>query len=94
VSTADSEAVLYSFPDEESPTGVIRDSVGNLYGTTALGGAAGGRTVFKIDSTGKKTVLHSFRGGADGEYPSAGLIVTQESKGTRRQYRDNPHPNR
>jgi uncharacterized repeat protein (TIGR03803 family) len=74
VSTAGSEAVLYSFLDEESPTGVIRDPVGNLYGTTALGGASGGGTVFKIDSTGKRTVLHSFRGGADGEYPSAGLI--------------------
>ena len=74
VATAGSEAVLYSFPDEESPNGVIRDSVGNSYGTTALGGASGAGTVFKIDTTGKKTVLHSFRGGNDGEYPSAGLI--------------------
>jgi len=74
VSTAGSEAVLYSFPDEESPNGVIRDSVGNSYGTTALGGASGAGTVFKIASSGKKTILHSFRGGSDGEYPSAGLI--------------------
>ena len=74
VSTAGNEAILYSFPDEESPTGVIRDSSGNLYGTTALGGASHDGTVYKIDSGGKKSVLHSFRGSTDGEYPSAGLI--------------------
>lgn len=44
--------------------GVIPDSAGNFYGTTAGGGAAG--IVYKLDVTGHETVLHSFTGGADG----------------------------
>ena len=61
-------------------TGVIRDAAGNLYGTTTGGGdvscyaPAGCGTVFKLDRTGEKTVLHSFTGGADGARPFAGLI--------------------
>jgi uncharacterized repeat protein (TIGR03803 family) len=31
--------------------------------------------VFKIDLSGKETVLHSFTGGADGGYPVAGLLL-------------------
>ena len=45
--------------------GVIRDSAGNLYGTTTQGGAYfyfG--TVFKLDTAGNETVLYSFTGGA------------------------------
>jgi uncharacterized repeat protein (TIGR03803 family) len=44
---------------------VIRDSAGNLYGTTTQGGAYfyfG--TVFKLDTAGNETVLYSFTGGA------------------------------
>jgi uncharacterized repeat protein (TIGR03803 family) len=71
--------VLYKFtgpPDGASPyAGLVRDAAGNLYGTTQLGGAAGGYgTVFKVDKTGKETVLHSFTGGKDGGYPFAGLV--------------------
>ena len=61
-------------------TGVIRDAAGNLYGTTTGGGdvscyePAGCGTVFKLDRTGEKTVLHSFTRGADGARPFAGLI--------------------
>jgi len=50
----------------------VRDASGNLYGTTYSGGHTYG-TVFKLDASGKETVLHSFTGGADGQYPSAGL---------------------
>lgn len=60
---------------------LIRDSAGNLYGTTYLGGIAGDcvngagcGTVFKVDATGAETILYSFTGGADGGYPAAGLI--------------------
>jgi uncharacterized repeat protein (TIGR03803 family) len=62
--------------DGEYPyAGLIRDSAGNLYGTTYAGGASGFGTVFKVDTTGKETILHSFTGGAaDGEYPFAGLV--------------------
>ena len=54
--------------------GLIRDSAGNLYGTTLLGGASGAGVVFKVDTTGTETVLHSFSGGTDGGAPQAGLI--------------------
>jgi len=72
--------VLYSFMggavDGAGPTaGLIRDTAGNLYGTTAYGGSACNcGTLFKLDATGKQTVLHSFTFGADGAYPFATLI--------------------
>jgi len=48
------ETVLYSFTgfsDGSEPTaGVIRDSAGNLYGTTSGGGAAAAGVVYKIGS--------------------------------------------
>jgi uncharacterized repeat protein (TIGR03803 family) len=84
-----SEKVLYSFcslsscADGEEP-GVgplVRDSAGDLYGTTVMGGAyrnCNGDTcgvVFKLDAAGKETVLHSFTGGKDGANPVAGLAV-------------------
>lgn len=50
---------------------MTQDSAGNLYGTTRAGGAANKGVVFKLDSTLKETVLHSFTGGADGEVPLA-----------------------
>jgi uncharacterized repeat protein (TIGR03803 family) len=73
------ETVLYSFSggtDGSEPYGgVIEDASGNLYGTTFEGGAHKKGTVFKLDTNGKETVLHSFKGGRkDGSYPMAGLI--------------------
>jgi uncharacterized repeat protein (TIGR03803 family) len=72
------ETVLYSFTggsDGYSPIGELaHDAAGNLYGITNLGGASGFGTVYKLDNTGKKTVLHSF-GGADGSFPYAGVIL-------------------
>jgi uncharacterized repeat protein (TIGR03803 family) len=72
------ESVLYSFTagaDGGYPeAGVIRDADGNLYGTTAdRGGANDDGVVFKLDPTGKETVLHIFTGGTDGAGP-AGVI--------------------
>lgn len=78
LSAGGAETVLHSFTgrsDGEYPeAGLFQDGLGNLYGTTYAGGAAGFGTVFKIDGKGNETVLYSFRGGADGEYPSAGLV--------------------
>jgi uncharacterized repeat protein (TIGR03803 family) len=72
------ETVLYSFTDQAdggSPyAGVIRDSAGNLYGTTNAGGAAGYGVVYKVDTAGQETVVYSFTGGADGGMPNAGVI--------------------
>jgi uncharacterized repeat protein (TIGR03803 family) len=52
----------------------VRDSAGNLYGTTTIGGAFYG-TVFKLDTKGTESVLYSFTGFADGERPQAGLVL-------------------
>jgi uncharacterized repeat protein (TIGR03803 family) len=68
VSPAGHERVLYAFkgaPDGANPVaGVIRDSAGNLYGTTIYGGSAGGDlgggVVYKVDTAGHETVLYTF----------------------------------
>jgi uncharacterized repeat protein (TIGR03803 family) len=86
---AGKETVLYSFTgtggDGAYPTyaGLVRDVAGSLYGTTYGGGGArcsgtygaGCGTVFKLDKTGKETVLYSFTGGADGANPIAALLL-------------------
>jgi uncharacterized repeat protein (TIGR03803 family) len=64
---------VYSFrgpSDAAFPrAGLVRDAQGNLYGTTGVGGvhtcgysSEGCGTVFKVDTTGKETVLYSFAG--------------------------------
>jgi uncharacterized repeat protein (TIGR03803 family) len=76
------EAVLHNFtntPDGANPfAGLIRDKEGNRYGTTTGGGSYGYGTVFKLDTTGKETVLYGFSGGTDGNSPFAGLIRDKE----------------
>ncbi len=75
------ESVIYSFtasPDGSSPqSGLVFDSVGNIYGTTTSGGAAGEGTVFELSPSGggwSETVIHSFRG-EDGSSSFAPLVV-------------------
>jgi uncharacterized repeat protein (TIGR03803 family) len=79
------ETVLYRFKDGadgQFPAGVIRDSKGNLYGTTVYGNRCGHHggcgVVFKLNKTGKLTVLHSMTGGADGRNPYGGVIRDAE----------------
>ena len=75
--TAFHYTVLHNFTgaDGSYPSaGVIRDSAGNLYGTAYEGGTADWGVVYKLDSAGNYTVLYNFTGGADGGYPSAGVI--------------------
>jgi uncharacterized repeat protein (TIGR03803 family) len=76
---AANEKVLYSFTggaDGANPTAaLVRDSKGNLYGTTYSGGAHNLGAVFEITSAGKEVVLHSFSGNPDGANPYAGLIM-------------------
>ena len=72
------ETVLHSFtgdPDGSDPSaGMIRDGAGNLYGTTYEGGNFGKGTVFKLDTAGLETVLYSFAGPPDGQFPNARLV--------------------
>src|SRR5262249_19934486 len=74
--TTDKVTMLHNFTgggDGAAPeAGLVRDSGGNLYGTTSSGGAFGRGVVFKLDTTGKETVLHRFTGGADGANPNFG----------------------
>ena len=76
--------VLYSFTggaDGGNPfSGVIGDSAGNLYGTTAYGGnrnctGTGCGVVYEISPSGDETVLYAFTGGADGDCPYASLAM-------------------
>jgi uncharacterized repeat protein (TIGR03803 family) len=63
--------------DGQNPScDLIKDSAGNLYGTTRYGGAYGDGTVFELTESGTwtETVLHSF-GGSDGNVPVAGLLM-------------------
>ena len=82
---AGKEKPLYSFAgspnDGTQPVGgLVRDSQGNLYGTTLEGGiggcfGTGCGVVFKVDLTGKETVLYKFKGGTDGGVPWADLLL-------------------
>ena len=70
--------VLHSFSggaDGKTPYGLVRDQAGNLYGTTASGGASNSGTVFKLDASGTETVLYTFTGGADGKLPIGPLVL-------------------
>ncbi len=87
VAAASTEIVTYSFPRTARPivTGcspqatLVADSAGDLYGTTLCGAFDSG-TVFELSppvppsTQWTETVLYSFTGGSDGQYPAAGLI--------------------
>jgi len=78
------EKVLFSFPPGPNgpglygqlpEAGLVRDSAGNLYGTTTTGGNPQSRgTVFELSASGQETVLHEFTGGPDGSFPNAPLV--------------------
>jgi uncharacterized repeat protein (TIGR03803 family) len=80
LSLAGKFTTLYTFKggkDGENPSmPLARDTAGNLYGTSREGGdgscACG--TIFKVDTSGNKTVLHNFISSVDGAYPTDGLI--------------------
>jgi uncharacterized repeat protein (TIGR03803 family) len=83
------ENVLYRFAggaDGRQPSmGVVFDQIGNLYGTTQYGGnpqmcGGGCGTIFKLSPPTQPggqwthTVLYTFQGGADGQYPGEVLF--------------------
>jgi uncharacterized repeat protein (TIGR03803 family) len=81
------QTVLYTFgtnpSDGSSPSGVVFDARGNLYGTTFAGGIGcnnpGCGTVFILtpQSSGpwKESILHQFESAADGSESASGLLV-------------------
>jgi len=77
------ETVLYAFKGfmrgTLAPLGLVRDEAGNLYGATQVGGSHncqyGCGTVFRLALDGTMTVLHTFKGGSDGEMPEANLLL-------------------
>jgi hypothetical protein len=93
-----SEKLLYSFTgnpkDGANPlAGLVADSNGNLYGTTAYGGSGGCEdenyfvigcgTVFELSPSGNggwtETILHVFTGyPSDGFLPNTTLLIDQE----------------
>jgi len=88
--TSGKYTVLYSFTGEAdgaNPTAGVLWKAGALYGTTTYGGdynciespdgydSVGCGTVFKLDSNGTFTVLHTFIGGyGEGAFPEARLL--------------------
>lgn len=80
VSKSGKETVLHRFTGNgdggNPPTGLVRDSMGNLYGTAWVGGAFDFGVVYELSSSGAFTVLHSFSGGtSDGCFPYGGLLI-------------------
>jgi uncharacterized repeat protein (TIGR03803 family) len=79
------QTILYTFTgasDGGIPIGrLLRDTAGNLYGITSLGGdpTCSCGTVFKLAKNGTLKVLHSFKGGKDGSQnqgqPELGLVM-------------------
>jgi uncharacterized repeat protein (TIGR03803 family) len=57
---------------------LLRDPLGNLYGTTSAGGrgcnAYGCGTVYRLDANGMLTTLYAFRDRKDGAGPTSGLV--------------------
>jgi uncharacterized repeat protein (TIGR03803 family) len=90
VSPAGKFTVLHVFKGKDGiqpEGGLVLDRKGNLYGVAAYGGklkcdypgwgqpaGAGCGTIYKLDPSGKLTVLHTFTGPGDGSYP-LGLII-------------------
>jgi uncharacterized repeat protein (TIGR03803 family) len=77
-----SETILYNFiggtNGSDPLAGLIFDSSGILYGTTAGGGSYGGGTAFQLIPTGgtwRLKTLHSFGGFFDGAGPNGGLVM-------------------
>ena len=83
ISPAGSETILHSFTggsDGIRPYGpLLRDKNGNLYGTTAVGGAYSYGTIYQLTPNGNETILHYFNPDQhDGAGPVTGLTTDKQ----------------
>ncbi len=69
----------FTVPAAQPVAGLVQGTDGFLYGTTRGGGASAGGTVFRIDSAGNLTTLHTFSYD-DGNDPEAGLVQASDGK--------------
>jgi uncharacterized repeat protein (TIGR03803 family) len=84
IDTGGRETVLHSFTggsDGCNPLqGLLLGQSGTVFGTTYMCGSSGYGTIFKVDSAGHFTLLHSFAGGSsDGWYPAFGHLTRDKS---------------
>lgn len=85
ISTNGQLSTIYKFNSFKtgcSPvTNLVIDSLGNLYGATALGGITsrknsnGAGVVFKIDTNNQESIVYEFKGGVDGYTPVGNLVI-------------------
>src|SRR5215471_2810264 len=69
----------FTIPASLPAAGLVQGTDGLFYGTTRGGGALAGGTVFKIDSAGNLTTLHTFSY-PNGLDPEAGLVLASDGK--------------
>lgn len=82
---AQTETVLYNFcslancADGKEPIrNIVRDSAGNIYGTTMSGGQFGQGVLYRVSPSGVETVLHNFGStSTDGQVPY-GLVADSQ----------------
>jgi uncharacterized repeat protein (TIGR03803 family) len=84
ISPSGSLTILWTFDLNFIPTiydggkpeaGLVQGTDGYFYGTTSSSGTNAAGTVFKLDTNGSLTVLHTFlNNGSDGQVPTAGLV--------------------
>jgi uncharacterized repeat protein (TIGR03803 family) len=77
VTKAGKEEVVYTFAGQADggiPNDLVRDSAGNLYGTT-FDSFPGRGTIFKVDTSLHFSTLYTFTGGTDGGSPQGRLII-------------------
>lgn len=64
-------SILGSGFSSTSPVPFLQGSDGNFYGSIAFGGASGKGAIYKVTPSGTATLLYSFQGLQDGEYPTS-----------------------
>lgn len=89
INASGKERTVYEFKgspaDGSGPNGDLTVANGKLYGTTDQGGkykcseGNGCGTVFAVTPSGTESVLHNFKGGADGESPNGSMAYVNGS---------------